>query len=116
MKFPEIRKIKWPFEFRSILDLIDNIYHFRDRCPLCGGKDCAQFIGFYYRKAVDEDGRYYPDFPSALYRLLVSEGKIQVGGINEGTLRKYVKDNQLRKLAPPVPRKKFEKEHINQLR
>lgn len=52
---------------------------------------------------------------SALYRLLVSEGKIRVGGINEGTLRKYVKDNQLRELAPPVPRKKFEKEHINQL-
>ena len=52
---------------------------------------------------------------SALYRLLVSEGKIQVGGINEGTLRKYVKDNQLKELASPLPRKKFEKAHINQL-
>jgi len=52
---------------------------------------------------------------SALYRLLVSEGKIRVGGINEGTLRKYIKDNQLRAAAPPTARKKFEKEHINEL-
>lgn len=52
---------------------------------------------------------------SALYRLLVSEGKIRVGGINEGTLRKYIKDKQLRESTPPVGRKKFEKEHINEL-
>lgn len=60
---------------------------------------------------------------SSLYRLLVSEGKIRVGGIggiNEGTLRKYIKDNRLRESAaasadPPVGRKKFEKEHINEL-
>jgi transposase InsO family protein len=55
---------------------------------------------------------------SALYRLLVSEGKIRVGGtdgINEGTLRKYIKDNQLRESTFPVPRKKFEKEHVNEL-
>ncbi|MGD9162696.1 MAG: DDE-type integrase/transposase/recombinase [Desulfobacteraceae bacterium] len=52
---------------------------------------------------------------SALYRLLVSEGKIRLGGINEGTLRKYIKDKQLRESIPPVGRKKFEKEHINEL-
>jgi transposase InsO family protein len=57
---------------------------------------------------------------AALYRLLVSEGKIRVGGINEGTLRKYIKDNRLRELAAtsseaPGARKKFEKEHINEL-
>jgi putative transposase len=56
---------------------------------------------------------------SALYRLLVSEGKIRVGGgidgINQGTLRKYIKDNQLREYSLPVPRKKFEKEHVNEL-
>lgn len=52
---------------------------------------------------------------SALHRLLVSEGKIRVGGINEGTLRKYIRDNQLRKQFPPDARKKFEKKHINQL-
>lgn len=57
---------------------------------------------------------------AAMYRLLVSQGNIRLGGggINEGTLRKYIKDNQLRlktQLTPPTPRKKFEKEHINQL-
>jgi len=53
---------------------------------------------------------------SSLYRLLVSEGKIRVGGgINEGTLRKYIKDNRLRESASSVGRKKFEKEHINEL-
>ncbi len=54
---------------------------------------------------------------SALYRLLVSEGKIRVGGINEGTLRKFIRDNQLRHKATSYDkaRKKFEKEHINEL-
>lgn len=52
---------------------------------------------------------------SALYRLLLSEGSIQPGGINEGTLRKYIKDNSLREASPTVGRKKFEKEHINEL-
>jgi transposase InsO family protein len=59
------------------------------------------------------------DYPflsgAALYRLLVSQGAIRLGGINEGTLRKFIKDNQLRKKSPPTPRKKFEKQHINQL-
>jgi transposase InsO family protein len=52
---------------------------------------------------------------SALYRLLVCEGKIPVRGINEGTLRKFIKDNDLRQLPIPKGRKKFEKEHINEL-
>jgi putative transposase len=54
---------------------------------------------------------------SALYRLLISEGKIPPGGINEGTLRKYIKDNRLKELTStsPVARKKFEKEYINEL-
>ena len=52
---------------------------------------------------------------SALYRMLVAEGQIQLGHINENTLRKFVKDNQLRKTNPPGPRKKFEKEYINEL-
>jgi transposase InsO family protein len=60
------------------------------------------------------------DFPflsvSAIYRLLISEGQIMPGSVHEGTLRKYVKDNNLRALeAPPVPRKRYEKEHINEL-
>ncbi|MCU0288806.1 MAG: DDE-type integrase/transposase/recombinase, partial [Acidobacteria bacterium] len=63
---------------------------------------------------------------AAIYRLLVSQGNIRVGGvgvrgesINEGTLRKYINDNQLRQKSQSntagIPRKKFEKEHINLL-
>jgi transposase InsO family protein len=54
---------------------------------------------------------------SALHRLLISEGKIQLGGITEGTLRKFIRDNKLRQQAVDAlkVRKKFEKEHINEL-
>jgi putative transposase len=59
------------------------------------------------------------DFPSlssaAIYRLLIAEGQIMPGSIEEGTLRKYVKDNDLKSSPLPVPRKKYEKEHINEL-
>lgn len=40
---------------------------FTHRCPLCGGKDCAQFIGYYYRGVIDEKGTYYKGFPIARY-------------------------------------------------
>jgi stalled ribosome alternative rescue factor ArfA len=53
---------------------------------------------------------------SAIYRLLLAEGEISPNNINEGTLRKYIKDNNLRSLeTEPIPRKKYEKEHINEL-
>lgn len=52
---------------------------------------------------------------SALYRILVAEGHIQIGNITENTVRKFIKDNKLRDKIPPEPRKKFEKEHINEL-
>jgi putative transposase len=77
------------------------------------------------RKIDDQLAQYIKDaldsFPflsgSALYRLLVSEGKIQVGSITEGTLRKFIRDNNLRQQAVDAlkVRKKFEKEHINEL-
>lgn len=77
------------------------------------------------RKIDDQLGQDIKDaldsFPflsgSALYRLLISEGKIQVGGITEGTLRKFINDNNLRQQAVDAlkVRKKFEKEHINEL-
>lgn len=81
------------------------------------------------RKIDDQLAQYITNalysFPflsgSALYRLLVSEGKIEVGGINEGTLRKFIRDNNLRQQATQdmvdalKVRKKFEKEHINEL-
>lgn len=52
---------------------------------------------------------------SAIYRLLIAEGQIMPGTFNEGTLRKYVKDNNLKNTSEAQPRKKFEKEHINEL-
>ena len=53
---------------------------------------------------------------SALYRMLISLGIIPPGGINEGTLRKFIRDNHLKEeKTKKVPRKKFEKEFINQL-
>lgn len=68
------------------------------------------------KNAIKEAIATYPFLSgAALYRLLISEGAIRVGGINEGTLRKFIKDNGLREKVPATARKKFEKEHINQL-
>ena len=52
---------------------------------------------------------------AALHRLLISEGAIGLGGINQGTLRKFIRDNRLRETITPTARKKFEKKHINEL-
>lgn len=52
---------------------------------------------------------------AALHRLLMAQGAIGLGGINEGTLRKFIRDNQLRETVAPTARKKFEKKHINEL-
>jgi transposase InsO family protein len=52
---------------------------------------------------------------SAAYRILISEGKIKVGDITEGTLRKFIKDNGLKQNPVVKARKKFEKQHINEL-
>lgn len=79
-------------------------------------KGQSRKIDDHLKKAIKEALASYPFLSgAALYRLLISEGAIQMGGINEGTLRKFIKDNQLREKAPPTPRKKFEKEHVNQL-
>lgn len=76
------------------------------------------------KNAIVEALTSYPFLSgAAIYRLLVSQGNIRVGvgcgSINEGTLRKYINDNQLRQKSQsntePTPRKKFEKEHINLL-
>lgn len=53
---------------------------------------------------------------SALYKMLICEGEMRADLMTEGTLRKYIKDNDLKPLRPgPIPRKKFEKEYINEL-
>ncbi len=41
----------------------ENLPAFEDCCPICGGKDCPRFLGFYYREVVDENGTYYKLFP-----------------------------------------------------
>jgi hypothetical protein len=50
-------------EHAEISEIIDVVDYFHSRCPICGGFDCARFLGFYYRQVIDEKGRYYPDFP-----------------------------------------------------
>lgn len=68
------------------------------------------------KKSIAEMLTAYPYLSgAALHRLLLSEGAIGLGGINEGTLRKFIRDNRLRETIPPTPRKKFEKKHINEL-
>lgn len=53
---------------------------------------------------------------SGIYKLLITDGKMDPAFISEGTIRKYIKDNRLKINVPQsVPRKKFEKEHINEL-
>lgn len=53
---------------------------------------------------------------AALYRLLISEGEIRPDQLGEGTLRNYIKENNLiMKDTDPTPRKKFEKEYPNEL-
>lgn len=34
---------------------------------MCGASNCAQFIGYYYRRVIDERGTYYKAFPIARY-------------------------------------------------
>ena len=52
---------------------------------------------------------------AAIYRQLIAEGHIGVGEISEGTVRDYIKGNNLKQQNPPEPRKKFEHEHVNDL-
>ncbi|MCL6579288.1 MAG: hypothetical protein K6T73_07875 [Candidatus Bathyarchaeota archaeon] len=51
----------------NIYDLIGLSYDFRQRCPLCGGCGCAEFIGYYHRGVIDEKGTYYKAFPIARF-------------------------------------------------
>ena len=51
----------------KVLDILDLPYDFSGRCPICGGKDCAKFIGYYFRAVVDEKGTYYRAFPVARF-------------------------------------------------
>jgi hypothetical protein len=52
------------YDIFLILELSCDVYN---RCPICGGMNCAQFIGYYVRKVVDENGKKYDDFPIARF-------------------------------------------------
>ena len=52
---------------------------------------------------------------SAIHRLLIAEGHIGIGEITEATVRKYIRDNMLKEEIPAIARKKYEKEHVNEL-
>jgi len=68
---------------------------------------------------ADKISKFLSTFPAlsgaALHRLLISEGTIRNNSVSEGTLRNYIRDNHLRENEPRQGRKKFEKEHINEL-
>lgn len=68
-------------------------------------------------KIIKERVESFTSLSSAgIYRLLISEGDMKPNHVTEATVRKYIKDNKL-KIATKdvVGRKKFEKEHINEL-
>ncbi|MBD3793765.1 MAG: DDE-type integrase/transposase/recombinase [Campylobacterales bacterium] len=66
--------------------------------------------------AIQEAVKQYP-FTScaAIHRRLIAEGHIDIGTVAEGTVRNYIKGNNLKQNNPPEPRKKFEHEHVNDL-
>jgi hypothetical protein len=48
----------------EILDVIDfSTFPFQQCCPICHAPSCARFIGCYERQVIDENGRYFQDFP-----------------------------------------------------
>ncbi len=49
------------------IEIIDLGLDFRNCCPICGGMDCALFIGYYTRVVIDENGINYNEFPIARY-------------------------------------------------
>ncbi|MBD3793764.1 MAG: hypothetical protein IE889_06330 [Campylobacterales bacterium] len=51
----------------DIIEILNLPYDFKYSCPLCGARDCAQFIGYYYREVIDEKGTYYKAMPIARY-------------------------------------------------
>lgn len=50
------------------LEIYHRIPDYRDRCPLCQGKDCAVRHGLYRRRVVDVDGLLVEDFPVPRFR------------------------------------------------
>jgi transposase InsO family protein len=71
-------------------------------------------------KIVEITNRIIQQYPSlsasGIYRLLIKQGDIQPGDFSEGTLREYIRKNNLRQAdETKKDRKKFEKEFVNEL-
>jgi hypothetical protein len=45
------------------LQVYSLIPDYRDRCPLCLGRDCAVRHGLYFRRVIDREGRIHDAFP-----------------------------------------------------
>lgn len=79
-------------------------------------KGCPRKINDIIADIIQQTVQQYPLLScSAIHRLLVAEGHIGIGEITEATVRKYIRGNMLKEKLPPVARKKYEKEHINEL-
>lgn len=66
--------------------------------------------------AIQEAVKQYPVTScAAIHRMLIAEGHIGIGTVAEGTVRKYIRENELKQKTPLQPRKKFEHEHVNDL-
>lgn len=79
-------------------------------------KGRSRKIDEHFGKIIKEKTQKFSSLSCAgIYRILISEGEMEPDFISEGAVRKYIKDNNLKVCVPPVPRKKFEKEHINEL-
>jgi len=70
----------------DLVEILDLELDLRERCPLCGGKDCAGFIGYYTRVVIDEHGTYFKGFPIARY---VCKGKRSRSGHKTFSLLPY---------------------------
>jgi hypothetical protein len=49
------------------IEILDLELDVKKCCPLCGGADCAVFIGYYPRGVIDENGTYFKEFPVARF-------------------------------------------------
>jgi hypothetical protein len=52
---------------RGIDEVLHLPYDIARCCALCEAEDCAEFIGWYHREVIDEDGTYFKVFPIARF-------------------------------------------------
>jgi hypothetical protein len=52
----------------DLIEVLGLEIDFRQCCPVCGGVDCALFLGYYTRVVIDENGTFFKEFPIARYQ------------------------------------------------